>query len=123
MSHFKSLAALDATVFQELLASLSEPRAVAGVYRKFVESANSFIRELHDQEIAARVETLHTLKGSAAMMGATSMAKLAADLQAQAESVQVAQAMQALHAELMRFRTAAAAQLLALGASLDISEQ
>jgi HPt (histidine-containing phosphotransfer) domain-containing protein len=111
---------LDVDVLQDLLASLTQPLAVAAVYRKFVENAAEFIRELPNQDGAARVETLHTLKGSAAMLGAKCLAQLAARLQTEAEgsSVQVAQTMQALTEELAKFRSVAAARLADLGAPL-----
>jgi HPt (histidine-containing phosphotransfer) domain-containing protein len=111
---------LDVDVLQDLMTSLIDPVAVAAVYRKFVENASEFLRELPTQENAARVDTLHTLKGSAAMMGARRLAQLAACLQTQAatSSVQVAQAVEALADELARFRAAAAARLADLGAPL-----
>jgi HPt (histidine-containing phosphotransfer) domain-containing protein len=113
---------LDVAVLQDLLASLSQPVAVAGVYRKFVVNAADFIAELPEQEGAARIDTLHTLKGSAAMMGANQLAQLAASLQAQAEtsSVQVAEAMQELTGELAKFREAVATRLRELGTSLEV---
>lgn len=112
---------LDVDVLHDLLASLSQPVAVATVYRKFVVNAAEFIAELPEQHGAALIDTLHTLKGSAAMMGAKSLTQLAARLQAQAESssVQVAEAMQALSDELAKFRVAADARLSELGAPLE----
>ncbi len=97
---------LDAQVFQDLVESLQRPDTVAAVYRKFVENAAAFIAELRAQDAAARIETLHTLKGSAAMMGANSLAKLAADLQSQGEAVQVELATLRLTEELAKFRAA-----------------
>lgn len=111
---------LDVSVFHELHESLMQAEAVAAVYRKFVENAALFISELRAQDAAARIETLHTLKGSAAMMGATCMAELAAQLQAQGPSVQVEPAIQQLTVELQKFRAVVASRLLALGASLDM---
>jgi HPt (histidine-containing phosphotransfer) domain-containing protein len=113
---------LDGSVFHELMESLSQAEAVAAVYRKFVENAAVFIAELRDQDATARIETLHTLKGSAAMMGATRMAELAAQLQAQGSSIQVEAAIQQLSGELETFRVAVASRLLALGASLDMPQ-
>lgn len=110
---------LDGVVFQELVESLQNSAAVAAVYRKFVENAAGFIGELRNQDAAARVETLHTLKGSAAMMGANAMATLATQLQAQGAAVQVEAATRQLTSELEEFRAAVAAKLHALGASLD----
>ena len=110
---------LDVGVFQELHVSLSQAEAVAAVYRKFVENAAGFIGELRDQDAAARIETLHTLKGSAAMMGANEMARLAAQLQVQGSAVQIEAAIGQLTGELEKFRAAVASRLRALGASLD----
>lgn len=127
MSHPKDLAGpaiesspnvLDVGVFHELVESL-QAEAAAAVYSKFIENATLFIGELRAQDDAARIETLHTLKGSAAMMGATRMAELAAQLQMQGSSVQVEPAIQQLSGELQMFRAAVAGRLLALGASLD----
>ena len=91
---------------------------MAAVYRKFVVNAADFIRELPKQEGAARIDTLHTLKGSAASMGAKRLAQLAARLQTQAEtsSVQVAETIDELKGELAKFRLAVAARLSELGA-------
>lgn len=113
---------LDGDVLHDLLASLSEPVAVAAVYRKFVVNAAEFIAGLPEQDGAARIDTLHTLKGSAAMLGAKQLAQLSARLQAQAEtsSVQVAEAMQELTIELAQFRVAVEARLRALGTSLEV---
>jgi HPt (histidine-containing phosphotransfer) domain-containing protein len=115
---------LDCNVFRDLLESLAQPAAVAALYRKFIGNAAAFICELRVQEDAARIDTLHTLKGSAAMMGATRMAKIAMHLQTQLQcsSVQVAQAIQELEGELVRFRLAVAAQLLELGVSPGMLE-
>ena len=112
-----SVEVLDGNVFQELVESLAQPDAVAAVYRKFLENAAAFIGELRDLDAAARIETLHTLKGSAAMMGANSMAGLAAQLQAQGASVQVEAATRQLGDELTRLRAAIEGRLLALGAA------
>ena len=116
-----SIEVLDVDVLHDLLASLSEPVAVAAIYRKFVVNAAEFIGELPMQAGPARIDTLHTLKGSAAMMGAKCLAQLAARLQTQAEtsSVQVVEAIEALTRELAKFRQEAAARLSALGAPLD----
>jgi HPt (histidine-containing phosphotransfer) domain-containing protein len=113
-----SLEALDVDVLHDLLRSLSEPVSVAALYRQFVVNAAEFISGLLDQEHAARIETLHTLKGSAAMMGAKRLSQLAASLQEQAESssVQVARAVEELRRELASFRLAASDRLSALGA-------
>lgn len=108
----------DVAVFQELVESL-QAEAAAAVYRKFIENAALFIGELPQQNTDARVGTFHTLKGSAAMMGANRMSELAAQLQEQGVAVQVAAATQLLKDELEKFRAAVASRLLELGASLD----
>ena len=72
-----SPAVFDARIFQDLLESLVAPVAVAEIYRKFLENAATFIRELASQDSAARVEIMHTLKGSAAMLGANRLSALA----------------------------------------------
>lgn len=113
---------LDSAVFQELVESLSQPEMVAAVYRKFVENAAVFIRDLRRQDAAARIETLHTLKGSAAMMGATRLSNLAAQLEAQGLAAQVEPATQQLADELRKFRSAAASRLLQVGAALGVPE-
>lgn len=113
---------LDADVFQELVESLAQPELVAAVFRKFIANAASFIGDLCHQDAAARIETLHTLKGSAAMMGAYSMSKLAAHHEAQGGSVQVEVATRQLSDELTKFRAAAASKLLALGVVLQPGE-
>jgi len=123
MSHLKDLAvdssheALDSGVFQELLASLREPATVATLYRKFASNAATMIGELATQDGEARGQTLHTLKGSAAMMGATRLSTLSAGLEAQSQSsgVQVVAATAQLDAELRTLRAAVAARLLELG--------
>jgi HPt (histidine-containing phosphotransfer) domain-containing protein len=112
---------LDANTFQDLLESLVAPAAVAAVYRKFLDNAATFIRELATQDTAARIETMHTLKGSAAMLGAHRLSALAAQLQSQLHGslVQVEQAAHELDVELAKFRVAAAERLLAAGVTLD----
>jgi len=122
MSHSKDAPeVLDASMFQDLLESLVAPAAVAAVYRKFLENAATFIRGLASQDSAARIETLHTLKGSAAMMGANRISASAAQLQSQLHGsiVQVEQAAHQLEAELAKFRAAAEECLLAAGVTLD----
>jgi HPt (histidine-containing phosphotransfer) domain-containing protein len=118
------LEVLDDHVFHDLLESLVEPAAVAAVYRKFVENAAAFIDQLRGQEDDLRIDTLHTLKGSAGMMGAKRMAEVAAHLQAQLQcsSVHVPQAIETLEGELAEFLAVAAARLLALGTSLGMPE-
>ena len=116
-----ALDVLDASMFQDLLESLVEPAAVAAVYRKFLSNAATFISELAGQDAAGRVETMHTLKGSAAMLGANRMSALAAQLQTELHGshVQVEQAARKLENELASFRAAAAQCLLVAGGALD----
>jgi HPt (histidine-containing phosphotransfer) domain-containing protein len=108
----------DVAVFQELVETL-QTEATAAVYRKFIENADGFIGDLYEQNTDARIETFHTLKGSAAMMGASRMSALAAHLQAQGSAVQIETAIWQLREELEKFRAEAASRLLVLGASLD----
>jgi len=112
---------LSDSMFQDLLESLVEPATVAAVYRKFLGNAATFIRDLARQDQAGRVETLHTLKGSAAMLGANRMSALAAQLQTDLHGslVQVEQAARELAAELETFRKAVTERLSAAGGSLD----
>jgi HPt (histidine-containing phosphotransfer) domain-containing protein len=113
---------LDASTFQDLLESLVAPAAVATVYRKFLDNAAAFIRELASQDTAARIETMHTLKGSAAMLGANRLAALAARMQSQlhGSSIQIEQATRELEEELAKFRAAASQCLFAAGGTLDL---
>ena len=109
---------LDVDVLHDLLGSLGQPAGVAAIYSKFIANAAGFIRELRTLDAVARVETLHTLKGSAAMVGAERLAALAARLEPQS-SVQVEQAIQALASELAQFRAVVAAKFTALGAPIQ----
>ncbi|MFC4313538.1 Hpt domain-containing protein [Steroidobacter flavus] len=112
---------LDAAVFQDLLESLGAPLAVAAIYRKFIGNAATFIQELPTQDAAARVETMHTLKGSAAMLGATRLSTLAAQRQKDLHGslVQVESVARELEEELAKFRSVAAERLIAAGVTLD----
>lgn len=77
------LPTLDSEVFTELYESVCEqPNTVAALYATFLDNAVRLIATLQTTEShAVRERTLHTLKGSAAMMGAARVARLAADLQ------------------------------------------
>lgn len=112
---------LDDSTFQDLLESLVEPAAVAAIYSKFLGNAATFIRELAGQDSADRIDTLHTLKGSAAMLGANRISALAAQLQADLHGgiVQVEQGMRQLDQELTTFRVAVTERLQAAGGSID----
>jgi HPt (histidine-containing phosphotransfer) domain-containing protein len=109
---------LDLDLLDDLLASLSQPLAVATIYKKFVVNARGCIAELPRQDAMARIDTLHTLKGSAATMGAKHLALVAARLQTQTDTspVQIAEATQELTAALSLFRSAASEWLSARGA-------
>ena len=76
------VAVLDMEVFRELHATLgSDVERVRGVYAKFLESTAARIDELRHQPVAASLKTLHALKGSAGMVGASRLEILAARLQ------------------------------------------
>jgi HPt (histidine-containing phosphotransfer) domain-containing protein len=73
---------LDLGVFKELHATLGRNTdGVRNVYAKFLDSAAQRIDELRHQPIAASLKTLHALKGSAGMVGASRLAALAAHVQ------------------------------------------
>lgn len=75
--------ALDQEVFEELYESVCEQQdVVASLYQTFLKTADQLIDTLRVSGPGASCEkTLHALKGSAAMMGAMRMARLATDLQ------------------------------------------
>lgn len=74
---------LDPETFNEVYESVSaHAHTVKALYRTFLSNAVHLIDELKTAESdAVRQKRLHTLKGSAAMMGAARMARLAAELQ------------------------------------------
>lgn len=110
---------LDELVFDELRESLAaQPDALADVYRKFLQSAESSINALHEQDAAARISTVHTLKGSAAMLGANRLAALAAQLQEQfsrSQAPALDEVTRQLHDELAAFQHSINARLGLLG--------
>nr|WP_298726031.1 Hpt domain-containing protein [uncultured Steroidobacter sp.] len=72
---------LDTTLFGELLGSFAgDLDIVISIYRTFVGTTIQLIDALPDQDCATQTRTLHTLKGSAAMVGAERIAQLAARL-------------------------------------------
>ena len=72
---------LDTTLFEELLGSFAgDLDIVISIYRTFVGTTIQLIEALPDQDCATQTRTLHTLKGSAAMVGADRIARLAARL-------------------------------------------
>jgi HPt (histidine-containing phosphotransfer) domain-containing protein len=111
--------ALDTELFQELRESLgNELDVVAGIYRRFMANAASSVEVSLRQSGAERASTLHTLKGSAAMVGATRVAALSGQLQEsllESPDDAAAAALRELEAELMRFRAALALHLESLG--------
>jgi HPt (histidine-containing phosphotransfer) domain-containing protein len=104
---------LDASVFQELLESLAgDLDIVVSIYRTFLCTAATLIGSLPQQDCAAQAATLHTLKGSASMVGAVRIARLAAHLQqVAAKSVHpvIKTRIEELTGELDIFRTAVSA--------------
>lgn len=74
--------ALDTTLFRELLGSFAgDLDIVISIYCTFIATTMKLIGSLPDQDCATQARTLHTLKGSAAMVGAERIARLAARLQ------------------------------------------
>jgi HPt (histidine-containing phosphotransfer) domain-containing protein len=72
---------LDEATLQDLYTTLRDrPQALANIYNTFLRSATALIDELPDQAGAARLATLHALKGSAGMIGASRIATLATTL-------------------------------------------
>lgn len=110
---------LDAGLFQELRESLgNELPVVAGIYTRFLGNTARSIEESRRQTGAVRAATLHTLKGSAAMVGATRIAGVAGRLQetlVHAPAEVAAAALVELESELTRFRGALSAHLESLG--------
>jgi HPt (histidine-containing phosphotransfer) domain-containing protein len=110
---------LDAGLFQELRESLgNELQVVAGIYTRFLGNAGRSLEEASRQTGATRAATLHTLKGSAAMVGATRIASVAGRLQeslleARAEVAEAA--LRELEGELALFRDALRVHLESLG--------
>ena len=78
-----TLPTLDAEVFYELRDGIApKPGALASIYATFFSNAARLISALGAADSAATCEkTSHALRGSAAMIGAARMARLAEDLQ------------------------------------------
>ena len=73
---------LDSSMFQELFETLAgDLDTVVSIYRTFFATTLTLIDSLPDQNSAAQARTLHTLKGSAAMLGAARLAQIAAGMQ------------------------------------------
>jgi HPt (histidine-containing phosphotransfer) domain-containing protein len=115
----EALPVLDAGLFQELRESLgNELHVVAGIYTRFLGNAARSLEESRRQAGLARAATLHTLKGSAAMVGAARVSNMAGRLQesllhATAEVAEAA--LRALDGELALFRDALGVHLESLG--------
>lgn len=104
---------LDISVFNELHATLgANTERVHNVYAKFLDSAVKRIDDLRQQPIAASLKTLHTLKGSAGMVGASRLAALAAHLhETTADREALTSAANDIECELAKFSGALRAQL------------
>ena len=104
---------LDRHVFEELLVTLgNDTDRVRNVYRKFVDSAGARLEEVRHQSVTESAATFHALKGSASMVGANSLAALAAKLQEAAPGLDnetKVSAIGELEVELALFRDALAA--------------
>jgi HPt (histidine-containing phosphotransfer) domain-containing protein len=75
------LSSLDCSVLEELRGTFgSHSEQVANLYNNFLVHATRYIELLRSQSNEARATTLHTLKGSAAMMGAIRISAIAAGL-------------------------------------------
>lgn len=110
-----ALPVLDQDVFQELQETIAQrPDSIATIYATFMATALRVVASLTLETVNAREQKLHILKGSAAMVGAARIAKLAGDLHAVCPHLPV-QAMEAgirrLEEELGAFRHAVNAQL------------
>jgi HPt (histidine-containing phosphotransfer) domain-containing protein len=104
---------LDVGVFRELHVTLgSNTDRVRNVYTKFLDSAAKRIDELRQQPLPASLKTLHALKGSAGMVGASRLAALAARLQeTTADRETLAGGIDDIQTELTLFHGALNAQL------------
>jgi HPt (histidine-containing phosphotransfer) domain-containing protein len=110
-----SLPVLDPDVFQELQETIAQrPDSIATIYTTFMANALRVVTSLTLATVSVREQQLHVLKGSASMVGAARIAKLAGDLQAVCPHLPV-QAMEAgirrLEEELSAFRQAVNARL------------
>ena len=85
-----TLPSLDQEAFDELYESVCKKTdTVASLYDTFLTNAVRLVDSLQKSDSCAdREKTLHTLKGSAAMMGAVRVARLAADLQQTSATMQ-----------------------------------
>lgn len=99
---------LDPEVFRELRDSLGgHHEALTTIYMKFIGSASAHLANLRTQPHAAHGKTLHTLKGSAAMVGANRIVAIATQLHERCSELQRADiqaAARELERELAEFR-------------------
>lgn len=99
----------DRHVFEELLAALgNDTTRVRNVYRKFLDSTNARLEEVGQQSATESAATFHALQGSASMVGANRLARLAAHFQHAAPGLDnetKVSAVGALQSELALFRT------------------
>jgi HPt (histidine-containing phosphotransfer) domain-containing protein len=111
---------LDTKLFNDLRRVVTRPDAFDTMYRNFFGNAGKLIGALRDQEGTARRHTLHTLKGSAAMLGAKRLAALAACLQDEDlhSPTLLAEAIEGLETELDSFR-----RVIAQHVTLDASNR
>lgn len=111
----EGVAVLDREVFRELRDSLGGQReALNTIYMKFIGSASAHLADLRNQPHAVNAKTLHTLKGSAAMVGANRIVALAAQLHERAAELRTADiqaATRELERELAEFRRVLDAEL------------
>ena len=107
------VAVLDVGVLNELHATLgSDIDRVRGVYEKFLDSAAKRIDELRHQSVSSNLTTLHALKGSAGMVGASRLALLAERLHdATAEKQTFSGSIESMRTELATFHGVLEAQL------------
>jgi HPt (histidine-containing phosphotransfer) domain-containing protein len=115
-----TLPSLDQQAFDELYESVCEkPDTVASLYDTFLSNAVRLIESLHTADSRSiREKTLHALKGSAAMMGAARVARLAADLQETSATMQdetLQNWIEQIAIELDQTRRAVDARLASLG--------
>lgn len=111
---------LDPEVFDELHESLcGQANTLGSLYETFLSNATGLVESLRATEAGSSCEkTLHTLKGSAAMMGAARIARLAAELQhtcATLDDDRLKDAIHQLDAELGSMRRAVDVRLASVG--------
>jgi HPt (histidine-containing phosphotransfer) domain-containing protein len=80
----------DPVIFQQLREMLNQEEVLAEVITRYLEDAPKLLQDLSDGinqgETELVTRTAHTLKSSSAMLGATRLAHLCQELEAQAKS-------------------------------------